>query len=306
MSGKIKSSIIAFLLFSGYSCTHLPAPEVELGRLDLELRDIAGSDTLSVSPDNAPGARLMFRAMGYDSITPELLQWWSTSDVVSVFQHDVDSIITDITPLRRQLASIMSSAEANGVGLPYMKFYTVVWGKPQPVLRDSDVMIIALNHYLGADYPGYSHWEEYRRASKTPEMMPYDIAAALVATQIPMQSDEESTLADWMLYEGALVEARMRLVDNPDLATALGYNAEQLKWCEDNYDGMMRDIAVRRLLYNTDPVLIDRMLAPAPNSPLLGNRAPGRVGRYIGYRLIQDYMKKHPSATLPELMKCRL
>lgn len=137
-------------------------------------------------------------------------------------------------------------------------------------------------------------------------MMPYDIAAALVATQYPMAADQAPTLADWMLYEGALVEARMRLVENADLATALGYTPEQLRWCSDNYDAMMEEIAVRRLLYDTDPVLIDRMLAPAPTSPLMRNAAPGRVGRYIGYRLVQDYIKSHPSATIPELLKSKI
>lgn len=167
MRGIIKCITVASLLAAGFSCSGPQHPDVPLGRLDIELRDMAGSDSLNVSAANMPGARLMFGAMGYDSITPELLQWWSTSDVVSIFQHDVDSLVTDITPLRRQLAAITSSARANGVDLPDMKFYTVVWGKPQPLMRDSDVMIIALNHYLGADYPGYSHWEDFRRSVKT-------------------------------------------------------------------------------------------------------------------------------------------
>lgn len=291
-----------WLALATAACSSRPEPETKIGRLDIELRDMSVKEEPSVSPENLPGARLMFRAMGYDTITPELLQWWSQSDVVQVFQHDVDSTYIDLKSLQLQLASITDSAQKNKLGLPEMKFYTITWGKPQPLMRDSDVLVIALNHYLGADYAGYSHWEDFRRRTKTPEMLPYDISAALAATQVPMSHPEDAPLIDWMLYEGALAEARMRMVENADLATALGYTPEQLKWCREHYDEMMREMAARKMLYDTDPVLIDRMLASSPASPLMSGTAPGRVGRYIGYRLVEDYMKKHPSATLPELL----
>ncbi len=303
MRGILKSALCALGLLMVWACTDKPAEPVEVGRLDIEMRDMAACDTPEVSAANLPGAMLMFRAMGYDSISPELLQWWSTGSAVKIFQPDVDSVYSDIMPLQKQLASIMASARKNGLDLPAMKFYSIVWGKPQPLLREDNVMLIALNHYLGEDYPGYSHWESYRRTGKTPEMLPYDVAAALAATQQPMSETSAPALIDWLLYEGALVEARMRLVDDADLATALGYTPDQLRWCESNYDDMMREIASRRMLYDTDPVLIDRMLAPAPASPLLANQAPGRVGRYIGYRLVRDYIKKHPSASLSDLLK---
>lgn len=302
MRGLLKIVLSAGLISACVSCSQKKEKGADIGRLDIELRDMASCDTPRLSDANLPGARLMFRAMGYDTVTGDLLRWWSTSDAVTVFQPDVDSVYPDLSPLSRQLAAITASAKKNGLDLPEMQFYTIVWGKPQPLMRDSDVMIIALNHYLGKDYEGYSHWEEYRRAAKTPEMLPYDVAAALVATQIPMTSTASSTLLDWLLYEGALVEARLMLVDNPDVAAALGFTPEQLRWCEENYDAMMREVASRRMLYDTDPVLIDRMLAPSPASPLMANRAPGRVGRYIGYRLVQDYVRKHPSATLKEIM----
>lgn len=305
MTTILKSALISAVALMLACCTSAPEEETEISRLDIELRDMAGVDTPSVSDKNLPGARLMFRAMGYDTITPELLAWWSNSDAVRVFQPDVDSVYTDLTPLSRGISAVTARARKAGLGLPDMKYYTIVWGNPRPLLRDSDVMIIALNHYLGAEYPGYSHWEQYRRQDKTPGMMPYDIAAALVATQFPFARPQDATLIDWMLYEGALVEARMRLVDDADLAAALGFTSEQLEWCDDNYSDMMRELSARRKLYDTDPVLIDRMLAPAPAAPLMAGRAPGRVGRYIGYRMIKDYLREHPSATIPQLTALR-
>ncbi len=298
---RIFIPIIAALAFCAASCTKKASPE-RVNRLDLEIRDLATADSMAISDSCMDGASLMFRAMGYDSVSPELLQWWSNSDAVRIFQPDVDSVYTSLSDLEAELGVIMQRARRDSLPLPQMRFYSVVWGRPQPLLRDSDVMLIALNHYLGADYEGYSHWESYRRAPKTPEMLPYDIAATLAATSCPMTDPDQATLLDWMLYEGALVEARMRLVPDAKLATALGYDESMLKGLDQNYDQMMEELATRRLMHDTDPVLIDRMIAPGPHSPLLNGWAPGRVGRYIGYRLVEDYLRTHSKATLPELL----
>lgn len=298
---RIFIPIIAAMTLSAGSCSDHAAPQ-RVNRLDIEIRGLAAVDSPAISDSCMAGATLMFRAMGYDSISPELLQWWSNSDAVQIFQPDVDSIYPSLTALESELGEILARAERDSLPLPHMRFYSVVWGRPQPLLRDSDVMLIALNHYLGADYPGYSHWESYRRAPKTPKMLPYDIAASLAATSVEMKDPDNATLLDWMLREGALVEARLRLVPDADLATALGYDENMLKGLNENYGAMMEELASRRLMHDTDPVLIDRMLAPGPHSPLLDGWAPGRVGRYIGYRLVKDYMRRHPDATLTQLL----
>lgn len=286
------------------SCSHPAEPE-RINRLDIEIRDLAVVDSPAISDSCLAGAKLMFRAMGYDSVTSEVLKWWSNSAAVTIFQPDVDSVFPTVAPLERQLGEIMLRARRDSLPLPQMRFYSVVWGRPQPLMRDSDVMLIALNHYLGADYPGYSHWESYRRAAKTPEQLPYDLAASLAATAVPMEAPDSASLIDWMLREGALMEARMRLVPDASLATALGYDEKMLQGLDANYQQMMDELASRRLMHDTDPVLIDRMIAPGPQSPLLNGWAPGRVGRYIGYRLIQDYLRRHPRATLVTLLTLR-
>lgn len=276
-------------------------------RLDLVL---AGYDALdsaarvSALDSLRPEIDAMFGVLGVDSVSVPMLCRWSVSDVVTVFQPDVDSVFASVSTLGRQLGAVTGNAAALDLGIPPVRFVSVVWGSRRPVVRVGDIVLVALNHYLGADYPGYAQWPDFRRSEKQPDAIPYDVAAVLVATQYPFDvSRQNVSLLDWMLYEGALVECRMRLVEGARLDRALGYTPEQLKFCEDNLREMWREMATRRMLYSEDAQLIDRMVAPAPASPLMESRAPGRVGRYIGYRIVRAYLDRHPDTRLRDLLQ---
>lgn len=244
----------------------------------------------------------MFAVLGVDSVTTGTLESWSRSRVVEVFQPSVDSVYPTLTGLSYQIGHILQSAGYESMQLPALEFASVVWGNPRPVVRVDSVVLIALNHFLGTDYPGYAGWPDYRRQNKAPGMLPYDVASVLAATQYPMEMGDDATLLSWMLYEGALVEARMRLVDNPKLHEALGYTPEQLEFAHRHIYEMWQEMSARQMVYDTDPLIIDRMIAPSPASPLMMSAAPGRIGRYIGYRIVKDYLSRYPDTTLPQLL----
>ncbi len=247
-------------------------------------------------------ADAMFAVLGVDSISPSMLDAWSRSKVVEVFQPAVDSVYPDLRGVSHQLGYMMEKAHKELPGLPRLDFAAVTWGNPRPVVRVDSVVLIALNHFLGDDYPGYAQWQEYRRVNKTPRMLPYAVASAVAATQYPMEMADDATLLNWMLYEGALVEARLRLVPDSRLNEALGYSPEQLEFADAHVSEIWQEMSVKRMIYDIDPLFIDRMVAPAPSSPVLMTKAPGRIGCYIGYRIVKDYLSRNPGTTLAELL----
>ncbi len=289
------------------ACRNIDVEPVQILRVDqiiANFPEMNGDEKEDEMGIMRPQLDAMFQVMGWPAPTEHEVEWWAESDVVKMFQPKVDSVFPNLDKQEFQLAHILHKARLNHLGLPdNLCFGAVVWGKPQPIVRVDSVVLIALNHYLGADFEGYSHWEYFRRTEKTPQQLPYDLAAALVATQYPFHTSEAPTLLNWMLYEGALVEARMALVPQASLNLALGYDAKQLEYLEDNTRGIWDDMKLMKIIYSTDPNIIDRFVAPAPVSPLVNHRVPGRVGRYIGYKIIKEYLKNHPSTELVEIFK---
>lgn len=235
--------------------------------------------------------------------TPDLVEWWSNSMPVTVFTPDVDTVFTSLSGIEAQLGHILGVAASDTLGLPERRYAAVVYGRPESILFNDSTMMIALNHYLGEDYPGYSHWPGYMRRQKSPDRIPYDIAEALVATQYPYQAEgAAATVLSRMLYEGALTSAKMALVENSDLALALGYNDSDLRWLQDNEKAIWRDMVGKQMLYDTSEALAERLVLPSPQVRDVVPAAPGRVGRYIGYRIVEAYCNAHPGTTLRQLL----
>lgn len=279
-----------------------PQPVV---RLDLMMQELAHADTATVADSVAvyrPEIDAMFKVLGVDSPSAADVMAWSRGDAVRVFQPAVDSVYASTAGIEAMIGGVTARAARELPELPELRYATVTWGSMRPMVRVDSVMLIALNHYLGSDYPGYTSFEAYRRRDKTPAAMPYDLAASLAATQYPMTMTEPATLLNWMLYEGALVEVRMRLVPEANLAMAIGVDEAQLDILEANTKDIWREMAAMRLIYDTDPLTIDRYLGASPSTPLLQGRAPGRTGRYIGYRIVKAWLSRYPDTPLTNLL----
>lgn len=244
-----------------------------------------------------PEVETFLRVVGYPSADE-----WSKSRAAAVFTPDVDSVFPSGANLGIIIGNILERAKDEGLQIPQRSYAAVVYGRPESIMFADSVMLIALNHYLGADYPGYSHLPYYMRSGKTPERMPYDIAEALTATSYPYVGVDKPTLLSRMLYQGALTEAKMRLVPGAKLTDALGYSEEELDYLQKNEKALWESLVASRLLYDTSAATADRMLAPAPSVGITTPAAPGRAGRYIGYTLVRRYLDKNPQASMPELL----
>ncbi len=242
------------------------------------------------------------KVVGELPTTDERIQGWSWSLPVLMFTPAVDSVYTDTDSLALAIGNTLARMRAEGIELPPRKYAAVVWGRYESVMFVDSVMLVALNHYLGAEYEAYSHFPLYMRLVKEPKLMPYDIAEALIATEKPYDGGDSPTALSRMLYEGALTVAKIKAVDGGTPREALGYRPEQFTFLEDEESNLWNAIVARGLLYDTSDENVRKLVGPGPNTALLDVRAPGRAGRYIGYRIVESYLRNNPDATLPYLL----
>ena len=176
------------------------------------------------------------------------------------------------------------------------RFYGVVSPFNQSIMTVDSAMFIALNHYLGEDYEAYSNMENYVRRVKTPEHLPYDVAEAALALAYPYQPDEDSAVLNRLIYEGALINAVLKSIDGNE-AEMNGWTDEQYELLKANELVAWRTLIAYEYLYSADPLVADRLIGPAPSTPLLSPDAPGRAGRFIGYALVKSYIENHPDVS---------
>lgn len=245
----------------------------------------------------------MFGFMGFEKLSDSLILEWSESPQVKVFTPAVDSVFKTLKPVEATLGRINANAQSEGFVLPKRHFAAVVWGSPKSVVLTDSCVLIALNHYLGPEYAGYSGWPEYLRMQKTSGQLPYDVAEALIATQYPYRPGKENTVLSRIAYEGALVMAKVKLVPQGTLAGALGCSAADLQWLEQNQDDIWNRLVAKELLYSGSRDVASRLVDPAPRTSVLGPDVPGRAGRFMGYYLVLQYLQSNPDTSLPSLMQ---
>lgn len=264
------------------------------------MSDSARYETIA---DYGAELKAFMKVVSGDSISDVLLEAWSSSAPVEVFTPAADSVYPSLAPIEDALGFTVAASRNKGLHLKATRFAAVVYGRPESIMFVDSVMLIALNHYLGADYEGYSHWPLYRRLAKTPVAMPYDIAEALVATAYPYSAPEaDNTLFANMLYQGALTYAKLLTVKDANLADALGYDEETLRKLDNTQQEMWRTFVARRLLYDTSSRTIDRFILPSPVLRIEELEWPARAGRYIGYRIVESYMRHFPDTSLAFLL----
>lgn len=307
---KLRNIYIASLIAISAACSkeapeqYAPADVAPLHAIMPGYAELDSASRAEIADSLKPELTAFFKAVaeGY-TLSDTLIQAWSHSRQVNTFTPPADSVFPSIEPIRESLGYTLGAAGTRGLQLPARRYATVVYGRNEAILFVDSVMLIALNHFLGPEYEGYSRWPVYRRLEKDPAKLPYYMAEALIANEYPYTAEgEDATLLSHLLYQGALTYAKMQVVKNADRALALDYSDEDLAWIDANSAKLWSELASSNLIYDTSETLAARFVMPSPSVRDLPTVYPGRIGRYVGLRLVEEYVRKHPEATLAELL----
>ncbi len=163
-------------------------------------------------------------------------------------------------------------------------------------LTDS-LLFIALDTYLGSDHHFYGGIPKYHSKNFRPTQIDVDIASAFAKahTSRPRQPH---FLAQ-MIYEGKQLYLMDALLTAKAQHELFGYTEAEYQFAEENQKNMWEYFVASELLYKTDRNLLTRFIDPAPFSKFylsFDNETPGRVGRYIGYKIVSSYMENNDVA----------
>ncbi len=173
---------------------------------------------------------------------------------------------------------------------PLPRILTHVSGLNQSIVTVDSLLSISLDCYLGEDYPLYtSRYYDYERPLHKSDRIAIDAAEVWLRTQYPYQS-ERNALLDRMVYEGKILFALTQLFPDADVFQLLGYTTEQAQWCRENEADAWQQIITRKHLFNTEMMLIHKYIEPAPFVAALHSKAPGRLGRWVGYQIVSAYV----------------
>ncbi len=228
---------------------------------------------------------------------------YSETRAFEVFYPDIENRLGDIEGVESSLAQLNDNIISTFTRIHPQRFYGIVSPYQNRIVTADSMTFIALNHYLGADYEGYASLPDYQRRLKYLQRIPIEVAEALIATAYPYMPSDDATLVDRLLYEGALANAVISLVPDVTIKDYLGWDDDGLSFAEKNEGDIWNIIVLRDYLYSSDPTVADRMIAPSPASQIISPDVPPRIGRYIGYRIVESYLKNKSTGNIERLLE---
>ena len=242
-----------------------------------EILDVIGKAFLNVRPADST---YFDRLVNYYS-EPNLHQLYS--DGIRKFDS--------IPDLERQL----------GAGFAYFKdlahiprIYFHVSGLNQNILVDNDLLSLSIDKYMGSDYPLYQeYFYDFQTIRMVPERIVPDLLAGWLMSEFPFDG-RENVLLDRMIYDGKVKYLLSKALPNQPLALFFGYDDVAMKWWKNHESTVWMVMVEQKHLYTPDRMQTLKYLDEHP-AHFLSDEAPGNLGHWIGYRIVEAYMKRTKS-----------
>ncbi len=116
-----------------------------------------------------------------------------------------------------------------------------------------------------------------------------------------MELSPEASLIDIIVERGKYYYALTKLLPNSSLNSLFRYTKEQMQWVEENEYNIWGLIIQNGLLYSKDRPKYMHFITEGPSTKGLKN-SPSRLGDYIGYKIVEKYMKNN-NKTLKEMFE---
>ena len=177
-----------------------------------------------------------------------------------------------------------------------VNFYSVVPGidlQMPSVYAIGDNLFIHLDMYLGENNKHYQAFGVPKFISQRcdKKYMAIDcFKKAIVYRHLPEKARE--TLLDHMIYEGKKLYFTELMFPEKSEQDIIGYTDAKYGWAMTYQGNVWSYLVEKNLLFSKDNDPVLKMIEEAPFTKPFTNESPGRLGTFIGWKIIQHYMKK--------------
>lgn len=180
--------------------------------------------------------------------------------------------------------------------------YLFISGFQTPIYFGDELIGIGADMYLGSDYEYYNRVVyDYQKQTMRKECIPVDVISAFLFRTLPYTSTK-SRLLDQMIYRGKIMYLTAQIFDDQPGYEVMGWTKEQWNWCVHNERAIWHLVMDKRDLFKTESLVLTSYLNDGPFTSEVSQDSPGRLGIWLGWRIVESYMAHNESVTLQDLM----
>lgn len=234
-----------------------------------------------------------------DSLATELLAIHQDSTMRELYDS-VKVEYPDITELETELENAFKYIKHYFPDFKVPKVYTFVSGFNSDLVVTEDLIVIGLDYFLPATHtfqPDLARYmaDRYER----PFIVPMIVTA--ISSRFNEINPQDNSLLAEMIYYGKAYHFTKAILPCTSDQYIIGYTEKEISDSFANEELIWAHFVENELLYETNPFEIRKYIGEAPFTDAISTNAPGRLGRWLGWNIVDDYLVNN-EVDLPTLM----
>ena len=181
--------------------------------------------------------------------------------------------------------------------------YLFVSGFNSSVMYYDDMIGVGIDMYLGSDYPYYNQVVyDYQKPTMRKECIVVDVMKLYLSYHMAYNS-KTNRLLDQMIFRGKQLFLLSQLLPDEPVWNVMGYTQAQWEWCEHYEQAIWNRIMEKRDLFKTESTVLSSYLNEGPFTAEVTQDSPGRLGQWVGWRIVDSYMRHNKDVTLFDLLQ---
>jgi hypothetical protein len=183
------------------------------------------------------------------------------------------------------------------------KVKTLITGLDTDLFVTDSLILVSLDFFLGPDATYRPKTYDYLMRRYDPDdivtscLLIYGISNRFNKTDLK----DRTVLADMVAYGKSFYFAKHMVPCTPD-SVLIWYTPAEIKGAKQNEDLIWARFIQDKILFSTSAVDKKNYLGDRPITTQVGEKCPGRIGQWVGWQVVKEYMSNHPEKSLTQLM----
>jgi gliding motility-associated lipoprotein GldB len=234
-----------------------------------------------------------------DSLAGELLAIHQDSSMQVLFDS-VEVVYNDFSDIEKELETAFKAIKYYFPEFQVPKVYTFTSGFNSDLIVTDELIVIGLDYFLP---PTHTFQPELPRYMAERYDKPYIVPMIVMAisARFNQTNPQDNTLLAEMIYYGKTYHFTKVILPCTSDQYIIGYSPEAITESFENEELIWSHFVENELLYETNPFEIRKYIGEAPFTDAISTNAPGRLGRWLGWNIVDDY-QVNQNVDLPTLM----
>jgi hypothetical protein len=326
---KTKNFYLKYLIFLFVLSSCKDTKIIDVSNIDVEM-DIVRYDkvffeALDTNHLNESLSQLRKKdTLFFDFYTQQVMRFGLISDTLGPVEHSIKEFLTNqyvaelndtidakfptLKPFKNELTEAFKHFKYYYPNLPLPQVYTINSELSyNAVMLDSSILALALDMYLGKNFPFYYSFDypiyiinRFEKENMVPNAM-----EVLFNEYFASNQWESSTppLIHAMINNGKKLYFLECMQPKKEKHFLIGYSPQELEWCENEEAEIWKFYNELDLFYSKDFMEHKRHVMDGPMTNGMPQESPGNVGSWVGWQIVNEYMKNMGDKTdLPSLL----